>query len=403
MKKLFAIILAIAMALSAAACGKTEHRESKRDSHTKTESTAPVGEPTEEELTQLRAYAESVMILEQWANGELEDVYFYNEETGRKQSSGLEFGLPYASGVLEYHYNVISGCTAVDKWAGTEWASEPGINWDRQAVLDNFTVLEDVALYEFAMAYDHLDNLKEKAVCARYFYNEEGQLTTVKPGYYPNALQMVYPFEFVETLPTMEKSYQDWTYEYNDKGQQTVLKTLYPDGGVQSKVTATFNADGTLATLTEMTAKGETTTATVVCDGQLVKEIQVTSQEEDRVYTYEYDAKGNLTAGKVVHNIPNQITEETRTETAVYSYGADGKLESCRYTEGVYYGGELTYETEHVFTYQCDEQGRPVNATVVLGDKMNVKAGKMMEFGEADYAKGEHTLVYGDYYIYGGK
>ena len=402
MKRILAIILTLAMALSAAACGKTEHRESKRDSHTNTEHTAPVGEPTEEELTQLRAYAESVMILEQWANGELEDVYFYNEETGRKQSSGLEFGLPYASGVLEYHYNVISGCTAVDKWAGTEWTSDPAVNWDRQEVLDAFTIVEDVALYEFAMAYDHLDNLKEKAVCARYFYNEEGQLTTVKPGYYPNALQMVYPFEFVETLPTMEKSYQDWTYEYNDKGQQTVLKTLYPDGGVQSKVTATYNADGTLATLTEMTDKGETTTATVVCDGQLVKEIQVTGQEQ-RVYSYEYDAKGNLITAKEVCNIPNNLTEHLEIVTEVYSYSKDGKLESCERTEGVYYGGELSYETKDVYTYECDDQCRPVKATVVPGDKMNVKAGEVMHGGEADYAKAEHTLVYGDYYIYGGK
>lgn len=404
MKKLFAIILAIAMALSATACAKPDSRGENGGDRPNTEHTAPTGEPTEEELEQLQDYADSLAILNDWVNGEIETVYYIDEETGEKRRSDLDFGPDYASTVLEHHYNVIQNATAVDKWAGTEWTSDPAVNWDRQEVLDAFTIVEDVALYETVKYLDHLDGVKDESVAVRYHYNQLLQLSSVHFLTTPNAWRGFAPFELVKSHPEqLFPGNRILVAEYDDSDQITAVRTENNSGGVINKSTVTYNQDSTFAAFTNVTAKGETTTATYVYDDQLrVVEIQVTGQEQ-RVYSYEYDAKGNLITAKEVCNIPNNLTEHLEIVTEVYSYSKDGKLESCERTEGSYFGGELSYETKDVYTYECDDQGRPVKATVVPGDKMNVKAGEVMHGGEADYAKAEHTLVYGDYYIYGGK
>lgn len=406
MKKLFALILALAMALSATACAKPDsHASGDRPN---TEHTAPTGEPTEEEREQLQAYADSLAILNDWVNGEIETVYYYDEETGEKQRSNLEFGPDYASAVLEHHYNVIRNCPAVDKWAGTEWTSDPAVNWDRQAVLDAFTIVEDVALYETVKYLDHLDGVKDEVVANRYYYNELNQLASVKYIVTPNAWRGHTPFELVESNPAQPfPGNRVLVAEYNDSDQMTAVRTEGNNGSVLNKSTATYNEDCTLATLTNVTAKGETTTATYVYDDQhRVAEIRVEGGDKvkyQQVFTYEYDAKGNLVTGKMVYTSDNGVIVSSDVVTEVYSYSPKGELESCQRTEGSYTNGTLYYETKDVYTYQCDDQGRPVKATVVPGDRIEIATGKVAYKGEAEYAKAEHTLVYGDYYSYNGK
>lgn len=421
MKKLLAIILAIVMALSATACANSDAPAPGDDSRpttgtNKTENTTtapqPEGEPTEEELEQIQAYARSFKILNDWVNGEIENVYYYNEETGEKQRSNIEYGPDYASSVLEYHYNVIQNCPAVDKWAGTQWAANTNINWDRQAVLDSFTILEDVALYETAVIMDHLDNVQENIVVHRYYYNELSQLTDVKFIIYPNAMETQLPFELIETNPTESFSGNHiLSYEYNENGQMTGMKVSgYGSDNVLNKITAAYHNDGTLATLTNMSSKGDAATTTYVYDSQQrVTEIQVAidaSTSGQRTYTYEYDANGNLVLGKMSYTYDNTgKTQYGDSVTAEYTYTADGKLESCKHT--LYnlhsHDGSVYTKTEDVYTYEYDDQGRLVKATVVPGDAIEAATGKVAYRGEAAYAKAEHELVYGDYYIYNGK
>lgn len=408
MKKLLAIILTIAMALSAAACAKTDGPAQGGGDRPKTENTVPTGEPTEEELEQLQAYADSLAILNDWVAGEIENVYYYDEATGEKRRSDLEFGPDYASAVLEYHYNVIQNCPAVDKWAGTEWTSDPAVNWDRQEMLDAFTIVEDVALYETVKFLDHLDGVKDEVVANRYYYNELNQLASVKIIDTPHAWRGHTPFELVEFNPAQPfLGNRALVAEYNDSDQMTAVRTEDFDGSVLNKSTATYNEDNTLATLTNVNTKGETATATYVYDDQhRIAEIQVAGGDEvkyQQVFTYEYDAKGNLVTGKMVYTSDNGVIVSSDVVTEVYSYSPKGELESCQRTEGSYTNGTLYYETKDVYTYQCDDQGRPVKATVVPGDKIEVATGKVTYKGEAEYAKAEHVLVYGDYYSYNGK
>ena len=78
---------------------------------------------------------------------------------------------------------------------------------------------------------------------------------------------------------------------------------------------------------------------------------------------------------------------------------------SCKHT--LYnlhsHDGSVYTKTEDVYTYEYDDQGRLVKATVVPGDAIEAATGKVAYRGEAAYAKAEHELVYGDYYIYNGK
>jgi hypothetical protein len=421
MKKLFAIILTIVMALSATACSNSdtpapngESRPATGNNKSENTTTAPeaVGEPTEEELEQIQAYARSVSYLNDWVNGKTTNVYYYDEETKKEQSSTLGYGPDYASSVLEYHYNVIQNCPAVDKWAGTQWASNTNINWDRQAVLDSFTILEDVALYETAIIMDHLDNVKENIVVHRYYYNELSQLTELKFINYPNAIGTQLPFEFIETNPTESFSGNYiLSYEYNENGQVTVKKVVaIGSGDVLNKITAAYNEDGTLATLTDMSNGGDTAVATYVYDSQQrVAEIQVAidaRKDGQRTYTYEYDANGNLILGKLFEIYDNDgKMEYGDSVTAEYTYTADGKLESCTHT---FYNlhshdGSIYTETKDVYTYEYDGQGRIVKATVVPGDEIQAANGDVAYQGKAKYAKAEHEFVYGDYYIYNGK
>ena len=403
MKKLLAMILAILMALSAAACAKDDVQ--KDDESPKTEATMPKGEPTEEELQQLQAYADSLAILNDWVAGEIESVYYFDEATGEKRRSDLEFGPDYSSAALEYHYNVIANSTVVDKWAGTEWTSDPAVNWDKQAVLDNFIIVEDVALYETVKYMDHLDGVKDEIVANRYYYNELTQLETVKCIIAPNAWRGHTPLELVEGNPAQPfPGNRVLVAEYDDSDRMTAVRTESNNGNVMNKTTATYNEDNFLATMTNVTAKGETTTANYVYDEQnRIAQIQVAGEGYQRVFSYEYDAKGNITNGKMVYTASNGVIEDMDVVTELYSYNGKGQLESCQHTEENYTNGKLLYETKDVYTYECDEQGRPVKATVVPGDMMEVATGNATYWGKAEYAKAEHVVVYGTYYGYVGK
>ena len=227
MNKLFAIILLIALALSATACTENDEPDRNGSFRPKVESVLPKGEPTEEELAQLREYANSVTILNHWVNGEIENIYYYDEETGEKCRGNADIKTDYASEVLKYHYNMIQNCEAVDKWAGTQWASDPSINWDRQAVLDSFTILEDVALYELVTILDHVDNVNYEFVANRYYYNEQALLATVKYTDTPNALRDHSPFEMVESSPAQSFfGNHELSLEYGENDQLVAMKVL---------------------------------------------------------------------------------------------------------------------------------------------------------------------------------
>jgi YD repeat-containing protein len=259
---------------------------------------------------------------------------------------------------------------------------------------------------------DHLDNVKENIVVHRYYYNELSQLTELKFINYPNAIGTQLPFEFIETNPTESFSGNYiLSYEYNENGQVTVKKVVaIGSGDVLNKITAAYNEDGTLATLTDMSNGGDTAVATYVYDSQQrVTEIQVAidaRKDGQRTYTYEYDANGNLILGKLFEIYDNDgKTEYGDSVTAEYTYTADGKLESCTHT---FYNlhshdGSIYTETKDVYTYEYDGQGRIVKATVVPGDEIQASNGDVAYQGKAKYAKAEHEFVYGDYYIYNGK
>ena len=403
MKKLLAIVLALTMALSAAACANNAAPEESRDSHSKGESILPKGEPTEEELAQLQAYAESLAILNQWVSGEIENIYYYNEETGEKERCNN-----YASEVLKYHYERIQSCEAVDKWAGTEWTSDPGVNWDRQAVLDSFTVLEDVALYEAVTILDHVGNVKEDFVANRCYYNDLAQLSEVKHIATPNAMRGHAPFEMQVFCPAQSFfGHYVLALAYDENDRMIGMQVKSNEGSVINDITAEYGNHITVATLTGVDRTGETKTAAYTYDNQYrVTQIRATSCDRVKcewVYSYTYDEMGNVTTSELVYTEDNGTLVSSDVVTQVYSYNADGELESCQRTEDSYTNGKRLYETKDVYTYECDEEGRPVKATVVPGDLTEVETGKAAYWGKAEYAKAEHVMVYGDYYSYNGK
>ena len=133
---------------------------------------------------------------------------------------------------------------------------------------------------------------------------------------------------------------------FDDHGKKLQYSQLYSDGsGEKAEFTYAYNADGTVATRTEINKKAKNdkrfyeavTVYTYNTQGQLVKSVENLAFELDRdigknttavtTVTYEYDENGNLvqkTEEYVSYN-PSSYSDDVKTSSSItvytYTYG----------------------------------------------------------------------------------
>ena len=182
MKKLIAIVLSFLMALSMAACGRDANpveedpkpqemvvfQEEPKSEPVQEE---PIQEePTEEELDALRQYSLVMEELQEFVDSG--EVWVSYEKFGEEGDTDTAIGQKG----LDLLYNKLTELEAVDKWVGTQWTQED-INWDRQAVLDSFVVIEDVTLRETKTYVDFIGNETDDVWKNEWDYDTNGAVS----------------------------------------------------------------------------------------------------------------------------------------------------------------------------------------------------------------------------------
>ena len=413
MKRIFTLILVAILTLSLCACGSNPYakyeyinkmldegdykgaiaaivqlaQQNQTDqngsSATTTTGTQPP-KPTDEEKEALRAYVNLMDYLNTYADRE--DKYYYNYTTQKDY---------YGQAALKQMYTELQELTAIDKWVGTEYASEE-INWNRQEVLASFVVVPDVAISMDYTTTDNMENVSEHNDVTKWFYDADGVLTRLygeshtKPFFYRN-------------------NSSDAHYIYDDQGNLTQIK-YGSSNQVYMLVTFTYE-NGKIAKEHIKTNNREWDVAYAYDEaGRLAKLEWAGSSADPQCITYTYDDKGNLVCEEWIDYSYNmEKIWKDDVHRMEYVYDASGKLTTGTYTAEIW-GMDMvafewvackTYETKDSYTYTCDAKGRVTGYTIISTGRIDTYGAGMGQVEDApDYKNTAYEIHYGDYYIY---
>lgn len=353
MKKTLAILLCLVMLLASVACSKAPNEpsnEPNNETNTQGNSTANTGNatavPTEEEKTQIEKYQTAVRAL----NGYVKEGVLVNYKLGEEYLDKTES--------LGYYYKDILAAECVEKWVGTEYASDDTINWNRQEVLDNFVVIEDVLLKIKVQFEDNLGNTEPHE--AHYVYGVDGNLREIR-----RTDGGAYPF-FGWSIEHQEANFRVVNYIY--EGNRLVKMQCSQDGNqIVKTITPTYNEDGLkVKDLIQKTKTQAEYTYTYDSNGRLI-----TVTKDSMTIKLSYDEKGYLTEYLRIYG--------TNTDLRIqYTYNDDHSM--C--TAERYSGKTLTGTS----TYTLDKAGRLLTVEDLVFDSFRVKE--------------NYELIYGNYYIY---
>lgn len=412
MKKIIAIVLSFLMALSMAACGRGEVPEEEAPQHQKTDvfqalpmdepAEEEMAEPTEEELDALRQYSLVMEELQEYVDSGESDVNY--------EKFGKEGDVDYAMGQkgLDLLYNKLTELEAVDKWVGTQWTQED-INWDRQAVLDSFVVIEDVALRETKTYVDFIGNETEDVWKNEWDYDTNGRVSgSTDYGAYMDRDD----FWFYDTFAQQPFSgvVNPWFarhYTYDANGM--LEKVTYGSSVEDAQAAKTFTYEGGKIVGEHLVyAEGDKINADYRYDdqGRLAEAEYIEGDSEldmqKWVYRYEYDNRGllyrkTLEKYRWDYNVQDDFVLDI-TIVTTYTYDDAGALAGAvsKHMKAWSFGKPSEMPTE--FTYTCDEQGRPVAVAVSCGDRILSETGEVV--WEAKYPACQVQIEYGNYYIY---
>ena len=412
MKKIIAIVLSFLMALSMAACGRGEAPVEEASQHQKTDvfqaspmeepAEEEMAEPTEEELDALRQYSLVMEELQEYVDSGESDVNY--------EKFGKEGDVDYAMGQkgLDLLYNKLTELEAVDKWVGTQWTQED-INWDRQAVLDSFVVIEDVTLRETKTYVDFIGNETEDVWKNEWDYDTNGAVSgSTDYGAYMDRDD----FWFYDTFAQQPFSgvVNPWFarhYTYDANGM--LEKVTYGSSVEDAQAAKTFTYEGGKIVGEHLVyAEGDKINADYRYDDQgRLAEVEYIEGDSELdmqkwVYRYEYDNRGLLSQKTLEkyrwdYNVQDDFVLDI-TVVTTYTYDDAGALAGAvsKHMKAWSFGKPSEMPTE--FTYTCDEQGRPVAVAVSCGDRILSETGEVV--WEAEYPACQVQIEYGNYYIY---
>lgn len=451
MKKLIAIALVLAMALSLCACGKTErypdladmldagdyegavmyiydlYEQAQAGGEGEGEGGEGEGEgegggdvvhtepprPTEEEWTVLNSYSNIVYSLTSYVNSEDHYISYWDDEADTSYSG---------SAALAHYYEKLQALdtAVIDKWKDTEYCgtdyfsgyNSEGVNWDYASVLAGFSKLDNVLLKEVHTTLDNMENVSTSYSQPTWYYNEDG---SVREIYNEDDA-----FSLTETNPWGLYGTKDCTYD--DSGKVTKIKYMSGDT-TNYIVDLTYDSNGNVINEHIKQNSGEVD-ITYAYDSQnrLVKIEHPYSIDSTTLitYTYTYDDNGNMVkCEKSQHytdtwyNTGKDLVEYKNIWE--YTYDANGALVSGFYKwQDWDYNSDWHWETDTYtletyvyrekvdqYTFTSDDQGRPLTMVTTYGDTVYChgdNAGQV--YGEPSYVSMTVEFVYGDYYFY---
>lgn len=441
MKKIIAIALVLTLALSLCACGEKERYPDLADMLDAGDYEGAVGyiydmyqneqlggeegnegegneggsnnvvteppRPTEDDWTVLNSYNNIVLSLCSY----LEDGYIsYWDEENETSYSG--------SAALACYYKKLEALdkTVIDKWVDTEYCgtnyysgyNNEGVNWDYNAILANFSSLQDVLLKEVHTTLDHMENVSTGYSNPTWDYNPDGSVL--------KTANASYAFELTESNPRNLYGTQDVTYD--DAGKPVKIK--YMDGdSVRYIVDITYDANDNKIGEHIKSNDGELDiTYEYNSNNDLVKIEHPNGIDSSTTvtYTYTYDDAGNMVKEvKEYHSYYESYETEVTSQKEIreFAYDANGALVSGSYKSENWsctseYNGSKWVLSQYIYaegldqySFTTDDQGRPLTMTITYGDMIYVhgdNAGKV--YDDADYVSRTVEFVYGDYWFY---
>ena len=260
-------------------------------------------------------------------------------------------------------------------------------SWDRQALIDNFTMLSDVKTHQTLTTTEEDGSVSSKTQIS-WKYNEDGTLCWEDRIYLAH-------FSYYDCT-----DYDRFVDEYDGNGR-LILRTYYEgsDDDVRYTVTYTYDANGHL-TNERYALYGKDENGkdfAITCDDQ-GRVIQIHWQDfYDSTINYVYDDAGRLIKEEKLQSYNGLIQG-----TIEYHYDENGVLDSAVYTDRST-GFSNSDDTEWIcnLDYTCDEQGREISVTMYYND-MYYTTGDNAGSVYHEITTASHTLdtIYGDYYFY---
>lgn len=255
-------------------------------------------------------------------------------------------------------------------------------------IASRFTLLENKLLELKFTHTDALGNLVEDSAI-RYEYNEDGTVSYQSSDSYM-------PAGMYRTNGTPEET-------LNDKGQVITITYKSGDGKVNNIINYTYNEDGTVATEEYKSANGDMYNIAYTYD-ENGKKIQATGVpyneyggEQTMTVTYFYDEAGRLVKESGVEDNPSG-SRWYNEKVKEYSYDAAGNMILMRTYRLNYDRGEIdwVYEVKR-WDYQYDSNNQMTQVTYsYLGTYT----------AEGEYSSGGNgyvitgTPTYGIFYVY---
>lgn len=255
-------------------------------------------------------------------------------------------------------------------------------------IASRFTLLENKLL---ELNYTHIDalgNLVEDNT-VRYEYNADGSISYQSTDHYA-------PKGMYETSGTPEET-------LNEKGQVITVTYKSSEGKINNIVNFTYNADGSVATEEYKGSNGDTCFITYTYD-ESGKKIQATGvpyythvNAETMTVTYHYDE-----AGRLVQEVGVRDEEDSSSwvyeKHREYTYDAAGNLTSVSHYNMSYYKDEPRYKQEQkLWEYQYDSNGQLTQSS--YSNLGNYDYTDDETTGGNDYAI-IGTPTYGIFYVY---
>lgn len=349
------------------------------------------GKPTDEERKLLDKYFMIYNYLTKCLDSGL--TYVIEDDNGQN-ISGQE--------ALQYCYETLPKLSAIDKWANSDYVNQYSEveSWDWEALLQNFTVIENVPLSIQCTVKDNLGNISTQSV-TEWKYNANGTVSEIKGEN--------------EAKPIAHAKHSCVWPEYDAQGRVVKKTAGWSKNDISAIITYTYDAAGNIVTEHVKTNTDETEYTYTYENGRLAKIFWLNEYNNRYTIEYSYDASGKLVKEvKTCLRYISYIAEWAKNSVTIMDYAyTDGVLTAGTYTEQGWYSNtmmadwqERLYEyvaAERIdqYTYTCDDQGRVLTETVIPGNAVDTYGEGTGEIlSKAKYESKTYEHIYGTYYIY---
>lgn len=364
MKKLLLLAMSFVMVLSLCACGKKGASSNEGFLSS---------QPTEEENEVISMYVDILDALESYVEDGI--ISIYNPEIEEE----LE-----GSQALEYCYVTIQGLRSVDKWIGTDYISDTRT---RKEILDSFTVVKDVKLWDKVVRVDYFGNPEGDVEVYNYTYNEKGEIVQ---GHISEAEKHFILGNFKNIgIDFMLREYfesdnSQYTCTYTEAGEIEVIQNK------SDRLTPIYDNEGKITSMEYLSADGE-----------------------EAVYSLAYDNQNRLSKMQKVEIEFNEYgREQKHVDEYNFIYDDNDNLIGEEYVVQIFYDNEKVHEESKRREYIYDDKGKMSSADVagistkMVVDYNNEKNIVIYNITTKIYDGNKllkQETMYGDFYAYNPK